>query len=182
MTEADKVERTTKSRIGRENQVYSPKTGARIVAGCVCLSKDRKKVVMISSSADKNRWILPKGGVEIDEPDYKLAALRETWEEAGCIGDIVANLGTIEDMRPPKEWNTDIASFAKNTNEVISHPPRSEFHFYEMEVTELSESFPESGKRDRKWFNYQEAKKQLLHAKRPELLIALDRSGIEKDV
>lgn len=182
MTEADKVERTKVSRIGRQNQVYSQKTGARVVAGCVCLSKDRKRVLMISSSAHRNRWIFPKGGVEIDEPDYKLTARRETWEEAGCVGDIVASLGTIEDMRPPKEWNKDIASFAQSNDEVITHPPRSEFHFYEMEVTELPDKFPECHKRDRKWFNYQEAKEQLLLAKRPELLTALDRSSILKNI
>ncbi|QLL35046.1 hypothetical protein HG536_0H04220 [Torulaspora globosa] len=182
MIEADKVERTEVSRVGRENQVYSKQTGARIVAGCVCLSKDRKHVLMISSSANRNRWIFPKGGVEIDEPDYKLAARRETWEEAGCIGNIVASLGVIEDMRPPKEWNNDIASFTDSNEEVIAHPPRSEFHFYEMEVTELPDRYPECGKRDRKWFDYREAKELLLLAKRPELLTALDRSSVLKDI
>lgn len=176
------VERTKVSRVGRENQVYSAKTGARVVAGCVCLSKDKRHVLMISSSAHKDRWIFPKGGVEKDEPDYKLTAQRETWEEAGCVGNIVNSLGTIEDMRPPKEWNKDISSFSKSQDEVISHPPRSEFHFYEMEVTELPEKYPESNKRGRKWFNYLDAKQQLLLAKRPELLEALNKSSIVKDI
>lgn len=179
---SDEVERTEQSRVGRENQVYSAKTGARIVAGCLCLSKDRKRVLMISSSAHRDRWIFPKGGVEKDEPDYKLTAQRETWEEAGCVGNILGDLGTIEDMRPPKEWNNDIAKFSKSQDEVISHPPRSEFHFYEMEVTELPEKYPESDKRGRKWFNYAEAKHQLLLAKRPELLEALNRSSIIKEI
>lgn len=176
------VERTKESRVGRENQVYSTKTGARVVAGCICLSKDRKQVLMISSSAHKDRWIFPKGGVEKDELDYKLAAQRETWEEAGCIGNIFNSLGTIDDMRPPKEWNKDISGFSRSQDEVITHPPRSEFHFYELEVIELPEKYPESNKRGRKWFTYAQAKQQLLLAKRPELLEALNRSSIIKDI
>lgn len=92
--------RSETAREGRENQVYSPVTGARLVAGCICLTPDKKQVLMITSSAHKKRWIVPKGGVEKDEPNYETTAQRETWEEAGCIGKIVANLGTVEDMRP----------------------------------------------------------------------------------
>lgn len=182
MNPATGVVRTTTPRVGRENQVYSAITGARIVAGCICLSNDKKKVLMISSSAKKNRWIFPKGGVEKDEPDYKLTAQRETWEEAGCIGTIVSSLGTIEDMRPPKEWNNDSKSYKSDKDGVIKHPPRSEFHFYQMENTELIEKYPESSKRNRKWSTYDEAKEQLLLAKRPELLEALNRSSILKDI
>lgn len=176
-------QQTTVSRTGRENQMYSTKTGARLVAGCVCLNETKTQVIMIQSSAHKNKWVLPKGGVETDEPDFKDTAARETWEEAGVIGTIVDALGTIEDMRPPKDWNKDLKSFenAKNDLEVSKHPPRSEFHFYEMKVAQLAEEYPEKYKRNRKWFNYKEAKENLLKAKRPELLEALDRSSILKE-
>lgn len=170
------------ARTGRENQVYSSATGARVVAGCVCLSKDKKHVLMISSAAKKERWIFPKGGVEKDEESFECSARRETWEEAGCVGDIVRELGTVEDMRPPKKWNKNIKAFAKSEDDIIQHPPRSEFHFYEMVVTELVESYPEEHKRDRKWFNYVDAKEQLILAKRPELLEALNRSSIIKEI
>lgn len=176
------VLRTEAARVGRSNQVYSAATGARVVAGCICLSRDKDKVLMITSSAHKKRWIFPKGGVEKDEPDYKLTAQRETWEEAGCVGSIGSDLGTIEDMRPPKEWNKDLQSIGKETGGVIKHPPRSEFHFYEMEVTELVDKYPESNKRKRDWFSYSKAKEQLLLAKRPELLEALERSAINKEL
>ncbi|EDO17447.1 hypothetical protein Kpol_1037p44 [Vanderwaltozyma polyspora DSM 70294] len=177
------VIRSAAARVGRENQVYSPITGARLVAGCICLTQDKKQVLMITSSAHKKKWIFPKGGVEKDEPDYKITAERETWEEAGCVGKITKELGTIEDMRPPKEWNKDIKAFenAKSDMEVASHPPRSEFHFYELEIRELIEEYPECGKRKRKLFNYGEAKENLLIAKRPELLEALDRSSIVRN-
>ncbi|CCE64884.1 hypothetical protein TPHA_0J00610 [Tetrapisispora phaffii CBS 4417] len=168
------------ARVGRANQVYSPSTGARIVAGCVCLTKDKTQVLMISSSADKNKWILPKGGVEKDESSPEVAAQRETWEEAGCLGEIIKGLGVVEDMRPPKEWNQDIAAFenAKSDAEINRHPPRSEFHFYEMEIRELADKYPEASKRKRSFFNYEEAKSNLIKAKRAELVAALERSSI----
>lgn len=178
------VERTVEARVGRKNQVYSERTGARIVAGCVCLNAEKDQVLMISSSAHKDKWILPKGGVESDEPNYETAAQRETWEEAGCIGNIIQSLGTVEDMRPPKEWNKEfrkqVDTDLGDTQEIISHPPRSEFHFFELEITKLYEEFPESHKRQRKYFFYEQAKTELLKAKRPELLEALNRSSIKR--
>ena len=45
-----------------------------------------------------DQWVLPKGGWEIDETQRE-AALRETWEEAGVRGDIVAEVGKYE-FRP----------------------------------------------------------------------------------
>ncbi|CCC70514.1 hypothetical protein NCAS_0F00300 [Naumovozyma castellii] len=174
-------ERSDKPRTGRDNQVYSAKTGARIVAGCVCLTTDRKQVLMVSSSKHKKKWILPKGGVESDEADYRTTAQRETWEEAGCLGRITADLGVVEDMRPPKEWNKDRKSFENAKDDIINHPPRTEFHFFELNIEEMVELFPESAKRNRKFFSYDEAKENLIVAKRPELLEALNRSSIVKE-
>ncbi|KAM3164598.1 Diphosphoinositol polyphosphate phosphohydrolase DDP1 [Lachancea thermotolerans] len=172
-------QRSNTARVGRQNQVYSATTGARLVAGCVCLDSSKERVLMIQSSAHKKKWVLPKGGVEKDESDFKMTAVRETWEEAGAIGDIVRNLGVIEDMRPPKEFNTDIRAFEEATDpEVNKRPPRSEFHFFEMSVRSLEEEYPERCKRTRKWFSFKDAKEQLIIAKRPELLEALTRSSI----
>ncbi|KAL2708840.1 Diphosphoinositol polyphosphate phosphohydrolase DDP1 [Kluyveromyces marxianus] len=174
--------KTETARVGRENQLYSAVTGARLVAGCIILDETRTKVLMVQSSAHKKRWVLPKGGIESDERDFESAAKRETWEEAGATGDIVKALGSIEDMRPPKNWNPDISSFESSTDEQVNKwPPRSEFHFFEMVNAKLESEYPECKTRNRKWFTYQEAKDNLLHAKRPELLEALNRSSIKKD-
>lgn len=188
MSEITEVEKVKVSREGRDNQLYSAETGARVVAGCVCLTATLDKVLLISSSADRNKWIIPKGGVEIDEvqtgasgeQDYTRSAIRETWEEGGCVGEIVANLGTVQDMRPPKEWNNKFRE-ETHTDNIIKHPPRSEFHIFEMQIATLRDEFPEAGKRDRKLATYSEAKRELEKAKRPELLEALNRSRIIKD-
>ncbi|KAH3677222.1 hypothetical protein WICMUC_001803 [Wickerhamomyces mucosus] len=162
------------SRVGRENQLFNDK-GARLVAGCVVLNSTYDQVLLISSSAKKNKWVLPKGGIETDEAeDYSKTAIRETWEEAGVTGELIGQLPVVEDLRPPKEWG-------KLTNDkILNNPPRSEFHFYEMLVEKFHDIYPESKERKRKWFSFQEAIDELNGNKRPELVEILKNSRIKK--
>lgn len=157
--------------------MYSAKTGARLVAGTVILSRDRNKVLLISSEARPDCWIVPKGGVEKDEPDPEASAIRETWEEAGVTGKIVRSLGIVEDKRPPKTWPSDTTQGALST-----WPPRSEFHFYELEFEAMDDVFPECHKRKRYWATYSEAKDKLMWDNRAELVEALERSSINKQL
>ncbi|KAH3903296.1 related to Diphosphoinositol polyphosphate phosphohydrolase DDP1 [Saccharomycodes ludwigii] len=181
-----KFDKNAVSRVGRSNQVYSEHTGARLVAGCVCLNKEKTRVLLVQSTAHKSKWVLPKGGVEKDEyPEFAKTACRETWEEAGVLGTIstIVDLGIVQDLRPPKHWGNPKA-FEQQGNDnnatakTITAPPRSEFHFFEMIVDELVENYPERGERNRKWFNYEDALKELERAKRPELVEILKRSSL----
>lgn len=162
------------AREGRENQRYNSETGARIVAGCMCLNETKDKIIMISSSKHKNRWIVPKGGNELDESELE-TAVRETWEEAGVEGIIIKKLPVVLDSRGSQapviksEFDPDVAT------------PKSEFHFFELQVDQLSTSWPEMKKRQRRWCTYSEAKHELLKLKRPELVDALNMSSILKD-
>lgn len=166
--------KSQKAREGRENQRYNPETGARIVAGCICLNETKDKIIMISSSKHKNRWIVPKGGNELDESELE-TAVRETWEEAGVEGIIIKKLPVVLDSRGNQapvikgEFDPDIAT------------PKSEFHFFELQVDQLSTTWPEMKKRQRRWCTYSEAKHELLKLKRPELVDALNMSSIIKD-
>ena len=162
------------AREGRENQRYNSETGARIVAGCMCLNETKDKIIMISSSKHKNRWIVPKGGNELDESELE-TAVRENWEEAGVEGIIIKKLPVVLDSRGSQapvikgEFDPDVAT------------PKSEFHFFELQVDQLSTSWPEMKKRQRRWCTYSEAKHELLKLKRPELVDALNMSSILKD-
>lgn len=167
------------ARVGREHQVFNPETGARVVAGCVCLSRDKQRVLLVGSSK-KTRWVLPKGGVEADEKSYESAARRETWEEAGVTGDIVQELPVIHDMRPPKAWGKINDEEYLKTG-VMKTPPRSEFHFFEMIVTKEHEEYPEASERPRKWFSYGDAVEELRGNQRPELARAVELSSIGKE-
>lgn len=170
--------RSEVSRTGRENQRFNPETGARMIAGCVCMNKEKDKIIMILSLAHSGRWILPKGGIELDEgDDFVVSAVRETWEEAGCEGRILEKLPVVLDSRGKK------APLLKPGEDFDPKKliPKSEFHFYEMIVDTLSTEWPELGKRQRRWCTYSEAKHELLKAKRPELVQVLDLSTMIKD-
>lgn len=107
--------------------------------------------------------------METDETDEE-SALRETWEEAGIVGTLAADLGRVVDHRPPKQWiDTRVA------------PPRTEFHFYEMAVDRVEAEWPEQHKRRRRWFQYEEAHRELLRHNRVELAQALERSSLQRD-
>ncbi|KAM9900564.1 hypothetical protein OXX79_005052 [Metschnikowia pulcherrima] len=174
--------RPTESRVGRENQRYNPESGARMVAGCICFNESKDKVVMVSSSAHKGQWVFPKGGIELDEgEDFVVSAVRETWEEAGCEGRIMAKLPVVLDSRGRKAPVLNAEERASDWDPK-KFVPKSEFHFYEMLVENLSTVWPESAARERRWCTYSEAKHELLKAKRPELVQALDASCIVKDV
>lgn len=165
---AKHAEKCMKAREGRSNQVYSS-TGSRVVAGCVCVNSDSSKVLMISSAAHPDRWILPKGGVEKDElsieGDFSESAVRETWEEGGVTGKVTKYLGKYDDMRKPVEYNNSLI-------------PKTEFHFYELLVEDLADTWPE--KRQRKWADFAEAKADLILAKRLELVEALKDSSLKR--
>lgn len=174
--------KTTKSREGRSTQVYNKKTYARLVAGCLVFNPGFNKVLMISSSKHKDKWIFPKGGIEFDEKDdFRKTARRETWEEAGVTGEIVRRLPTVEDHRFMKSKAVNKTFKGVDLTVDGDRIPRSEFHFYEMKVLELSQVWPEHEKRQRKWCTYEEAKHELIRAKRPELLEALNTSKIAKN-
>lgn len=168
------VELISTARVGRKNQLFN-EVGARLVGGCVVLNSTRDKVLLISSSAKKNKWVLPKGGIELDErDDYKLTAIRETWEESGATGEITATLPVVEDQRPPKEWGK------MTEDKILTHPPRSQFHFFEMLCDKLHDVYPESRERKRQWFDYKTAIAELDGNKRPELVRVLESSSIQK--
>lgn len=171
---ANLPEKLMHAREGRDNQQYNPETGARMVAGCVCLNEDRTKCIMISLLAYKGKWVLPKGGIESDESeDYVITAVRETWEEAGVEGKITAKLPVVLDSRLD-------APVIKGDFDPTVKVPKLEFHFYEMVVDQLATEWPEQNKRERRWCSYDEAKHELKRAKRPELLEVLTASSILK--
>lgn len=134
-------------------------------------------MLLVSSSAKPKKWVLPKGGVESDEPDYVSAAIRETWEEAGVTGDITGKLPVVEDMRPPKHWG----SMKEDDRGVLTHPPRSEFHFYEMAVEREHDKYPECKERRRCWFTYEDAVRELRDNKRLELAACVESSSVQRN-
>ena len=65
----------------------------RLVTGCVPILQSGK--ILFVSASRKAAWILPKGGWEQDE-SMEESAIRECYEEAGCIGTLGPALSSIQ--------------------------------------------------------------------------------------
>ena len=109
----------------------------------------------------------------MDESELE-TAVRETWEEAGVEGIIIKKLPVVLDSRGVKHQllrvNLILMLLLLNPNFI-----------FELQVDQLSTSWPEMKKRQRRWCTYSEAKHELLKLKRPELVDALNMSSILKD-
>ena len=94
---AGKLVRGRHSRQGRSLQrwLIHRRSGelVRQVAGCIPITRDGRIIVV--SASRKTEWILPKGGWDADETKEE-CALRETFEEAGVLGQLGGCLEPID--------------------------------------------------------------------------------------
>lgn len=99
-------------------------------------SGDAREILLITSR-DTGRWIVPKGWIENNE-DGAEAAIRETWEEAGVIGSALPD-GPVGHYRYLKQ-----------------RPRRGDavcdVDVYLLKLLDELEHWPEKGQRQRKWF------------------------------
>lgn len=58
----------------------------------------KTKFLLITSSSNRDDWVLPKGHIEPGE-DPPSAALRELMEEAGVAGSLIGMLGSVDYTR-----------------------------------------------------------------------------------
>lgn len=105
--------------------------------GALCWRLHRGKVeVLLVTSRDTGRWVIPKGWPMADRLPADAAA-QEAWEEAGVKGDVVADaLG--------------VYLYDKVIKPGILLPCR--VSVYPLRVAMLADSFPERKERRRKWF------------------------------
>ena len=93
------------------------------------------RVVLVTSRETK-RWVVPKGWIEPNEPPYRSAA-REAFEEAGLHGE--ADPDPLGLYAYPKRFG----SGAVVTTEVLA---------FRFRVSQLLEDWPERQERDRRLF------------------------------
>jgi 8-oxo-dGTP pyrophosphatase MutT (NUDIX family) len=97
--------------------------------------------VMLITSRDTGRWVLPKGWPEDDEPLYEAAA-REAVEEAGISGGIA---------------RTTAGSYFYNKVHSSGTESPCEVRVFPLEVKEVASKWREKGQRKRKWVKPREA-------------------------
>lgn len=104
--------------------------------------------ILLITSTQKKRWIIPKGMISPKE-DAASIARQEAWEEAGVTGRL---------------WPVSIGWYEKGKGR------RCRIIVYPLEVETVSDLWPEAGFRSRRWFPLEEAIQRASHlALRPIL-------------
>lgn len=128
------------------------RTAARLQVAALCWRISRKKGlrILLITSRDTGRWVVPKGWTMHNRTDPEAAA-REAYEEAGVRG-VVSNrsLGLY----------TYFKKFPRGR--VIPCAVR----VFSLEVSERLKVYPETGQRRAKWFTPQKAARKVAE---PEL-------------
>lgn len=113
----------------------------QVAALCYRQGKSGKDVLLITSR-DTGRWIVPKGW-PIDGLDGPQSALQEAWEEAG-----VKNAEIDPDARGHYDYVKDLDS----GGEAVVHTT-----VYLTRVIDLASDYPEADERKRRWVAPEEA-------------------------
>ncbi|XP_041014364.1 nudix hydrolase 13, mitochondrial-like [Juglans microcarpa x Juglans regia] len=141
------------ARTGRYRQRY--KDHLRLVSGCIpyrlgknfncCYNNPEKKLlVLMISSPDRDDLVFPKGGWENDETIDE-AARREALEEAGVRGILSENpLGVWEFRSKSRQNSSSLEGGCRG-------------YMFALNVTEELDSWPEQASHDRKWLTTEEA-------------------------
>ncbi|HKZ96072.1 MAG TPA: NUDIX domain-containing protein [Hyphomicrobiaceae bacterium] len=116
-----------------------------------------KVQVLLVTSRETQRWVIPKGWPWPDLPDHEAAA-EEAWEEAGVRG--LARRNKIGSFTYDKRRNGKVV--------------RVLVVVYLLEVREMARTWPECAERRRAWFSPAKAANAVEELKLKTLLHTLD--------
>ncbi len=139
-----------KAKIRKRRKIVSAPTERRQVAALCYTGEGADLRILLVTSRDTGRWVLPKGWPMDGLRDHEAAA-REAWEEAGIIGDA-------------SDQEVGTYGYLKRKTRGRDIPCR--VSVYPVAVEAISDVFPEKGQRTRGWFTPAEAA-DLVHE--PEL-------------
>ena len=139
--------------------------GTRSQLGALCWRMHRGKVeVLLITSRDTGRWVIPKGW-PMAGLDAAGAAAREAWEEAGVQGEA-------ESVR--------MGSFTYD--KVVATKPSiaCAVEVFPIRVKEMKSRFPERKQRRRKWFSAEKAARKVAEAGLRTLILSLAHTPAEE--
>ncbi|MGY6709604.1 MAG: NUDIX hydrolase [Rhizobiaceae bacterium] len=114
--------------------------------------------ILMVTSRETRRWVVPKGWPEGDE-SLSAAAAREALEEAGVSGKITA---------------TELGSFYYGKRLVSGLERRCQVLVFPLEVKKLADKWPERKRRTRQWFTPDQAAQAV---DEPDLAELIQRFG-----
>ncbi|MCB2115337.1 MAG: NUDIX hydrolase [Rhodobacteraceae bacterium] len=128
------------------------RTEAASQTGALCyrVTKKRGPEVLLVTSRDTGRWVIPKGWMMKGKTPAE-AALREAFEEAGVEGKVV------DDLLGVYSYDKVLEGTAVQPCVVAVYP---------VAVARLISRFPERGQRERRWFKPKKAARKVAE---PEL-------------
>ena len=109
----------------------------RQAAAAVFRGSGDARELMLITSRDTGRWIVPKGWIEKGE-DGPAAAIREAWEEAGLVGEVLPG-GPVGHYRYLKQRTRRGDALC-------------DVDVYLLRLLDEKDIWPEKGQRRRKWF------------------------------
>lgn len=136
-----------------------PQQATRTQVAALCWRfEDGKPKVLLVTSRETGRWVLPKGWPERGAEAHEDAA-REAWEEAGVRGaaspECLGFYAYHKVLGPEKGIPCVVA-------------------VYPLAVTALKASYPEAGERRRKWFSPAKAAEKVAEPELKALLANFD--------
>lgn len=132
------------------------KRDVRTQFAALCYKRTSKGTkVLIVSSRDTGRWIIPKGWPMDGKTPQQCAAM-EAWEEAGARG-------------PVSESCIGIYSYVKELDTGVHLP--IVVAVFSLRVNELLDDYPEARERQRKWVSARKAARLVDEADLSQLLI-----------
>jgi len=142
----------------------SAKGETRTQFGALCFRRAKTKTksgaheILLVSSRDTGRWIVPKGWPVNGETPAGAAAL-EAWEEAGVRGRVHPDcIGHF--------------SYHKWIDEEISLPVI--VALFAVEVLRMDDDYPEARERKRKWLSPKKAARRVAEPELRQILMAFD--------
>ena len=125
---------------------------------CYRITRKRGPEVLLVTSRDTRRWVIPKGWLMKDRAPAE-AALRVAFEEAGVEGEVAGEM-------------LGIFSYDKVMGDRSVRP--CIVTVFPVAVTRLRSSFPEHGQRERRWFRPKKAAKKVAEPELSAILAAFD--------
>jgi 8-oxo-dGTP pyrophosphatase MutT (NUDIX family) len=132
---------------------------SQVAALCWRLRKGRVQVLLVTSR-ETRRWVLPKGWPMLGLGP-EVAAAREAWEEAGVEGKISVD---------------PIGCYGYQKILHNRNPMPCSVQVFPLRVQTLKSSFPERKERRRKWFKAEEATHLVAEPELAELLLRLSET------
>lgn len=126
--------------------------------GAICWRLHRGKIeVLLITSRDTGRWVIPKGW-PMTNRSPAAAAAQEAWEEAGVQGQVIetalGRFGYKKLLTPKKSVDCSVEVFG-------------------LRVARLVDKFPERKERRRKWFAVEKAARKVNEPELRQLLTHL---------